>query len=411
MILGWDLQIWKRIEIGLLDWISCTKLYQKFFWWRFARFLSENDGGKWVRSSLCDACWLVSPYLWMVWWLWYFCNKNTKNKQLNSNKPPPRCPFARPPPAFHEMTSTTVQKPGRRRFCGKSLECWRFAFDVWNDLPPPLPKCLLIVKLPPPPPHHKKISKKSCELDKISKTNKKHPINLRPGHSSCLSLKISLGCSLRGPHQRSHLRQGLTWAVGMYRSYGVGFFFRCMGGSYGWHSKNMGVLPPNHPFVHRVWNHYFHYPFWGVFHPYFWKHPGLVIFWRRFFPATFRGVFFLIVFAIIRLWLKAMLIQNAFSGTITYIYFWKKNRCLFLQFSSSFQQPEIKIHELEEVSSVAGMNKGIFKRDHKGSMFQPAMFTYQRTSKSHNIRYMICLCVGCGLVPLKQWIFLTKHKL
>ena len=23
------------------------------------------------------------------------------------------------------------------------------------------------------------------------------------------------------------------------------------------------VPPPNHPFVHRVWNHYFHHPFWG----------------------------------------------------------------------------------------------------------------------------------------------------
>ena len=22
-------------------------------------------------------------------------------------------------------------------------------------------------------------------------------------------------------------------------------------------------VPPNHPFVHRVWNHYFHHPFWG----------------------------------------------------------------------------------------------------------------------------------------------------
>ena len=36
-------------------------------------------------------------------------------------------------------------------------------------------------------------------------------------------------------------------------------------------SKNMGK-PPNHPFVHRVF-HYFHHPFWGVKHPYFWKHP------------------------------------------------------------------------------------------------------------------------------------------
>ena len=34
-------------------------------------------------------------------------------------------------------------------------------------------------------------------------------------------------------------------------------------------SKNMGK-PPNHPFVHRVWNHYFHHPFWGWLYPYFW---------------------------------------------------------------------------------------------------------------------------------------------
>ncbi len=27
--------------------------------------------------------------------------------------------------------------------------------------------------------------------------------------------------------------------------------------------KIMGK-PPNHPFVHRVWNHYFHHPFWGT---------------------------------------------------------------------------------------------------------------------------------------------------
>ena len=32
------------------------------------------------------------------------------------------------------------------------------------------------------------------------------------------------------------------------------------------------MVPPNHPFVHRVF-HYFHHPFWG-FYPYFWKHPN-----------------------------------------------------------------------------------------------------------------------------------------
>ena len=31
------------------------------------------------------------------------------------------------------------------------------------------------------------------------------------------------------------------------------------------------MVPPNHPFVHRVWNHYFNHPFWGVKSPYFWK--------------------------------------------------------------------------------------------------------------------------------------------
>ena len=31
-------------------------------------------------------------------------------------------------------------------------------------------------------------------------------------------------------------------------------------------TKNRGEkTPPNHPFVHRVWNHYFHHPFWGTF--------------------------------------------------------------------------------------------------------------------------------------------------
>ena len=35
----------------------------------------------------------------------------------------------------------------------------------------------------------------------------------------------------------------------------------------------IGVGPPNHPFVHRVF-HYFHHPFWG-FSPYCWKHPNM----------------------------------------------------------------------------------------------------------------------------------------
>ena len=36
-----------------------------------------------------------------------------------------------------------------------------------------------------------------------------------------------------------------------------------------WVFLKIGVGPPNHPFVHRVF-HYFHHPFWGDKHPYFW---------------------------------------------------------------------------------------------------------------------------------------------
>ena len=31
-----------------------------------------------------------------------------------------------------------------------------------------------------------------------------------------------------------------------------------------WVFPKIGVGPPNHPFVHRVWNHYFHHPFWDT---------------------------------------------------------------------------------------------------------------------------------------------------
>ena len=34
------------------------------------------------------------------------------------------------------------------------------------------------------------------------------------------------------------------------------------------------MVPPNHPFLHRVFHH-FHHPFWGKNH-YFWKHPNCV---------------------------------------------------------------------------------------------------------------------------------------
>ena len=36
------------------------------------------------------------------------------------------------------------------------------------------------------------------------------------------------------------------------------------------------LTPQIYPFVHRVWNHYFHHPFW-VFSLYFWKHPNIAI--------------------------------------------------------------------------------------------------------------------------------------
>ena len=29
------------------------------------------------------------------------------------------------------------------------------------------------------------------------------------------------------------------------------------------------MVPPNHPLKNRVWNHYFHHPFWGVSIPLF----------------------------------------------------------------------------------------------------------------------------------------------
>ena len=54
--------------------------------------------------------------------------------------------------------------------------------------------------------------------------------------------------------------------------------------------KRGGSFPPNHPFVHRVWSHYFHHPFWGC-SPYFWKHPDRTLLFLLFFLADF--VFFL----------------------------------------------------------------------------------------------------------------------
>ena len=49
---------------------------------------------------------------------------------------------------------------------------------------------------------------------------------------------------------------------------GVDEVFYCLEFPNGW--KKMGVepkiwgKPPNHPFVHRVWNHYFHHPLWNT---------------------------------------------------------------------------------------------------------------------------------------------------
>ena len=47
--------------------------------------------------------------------------------------------------------------------------------------------------------------------------------------------------------------------------------FFCLGGGMWVSTQKYGKTTPNHPFVHRVWNHYFHHPFLG--YPYFWKHP------------------------------------------------------------------------------------------------------------------------------------------
>ncbi len=35
------------------------------------------------------------------------------------------------------------------------------------------------------------------------------------------------------------------------------------------------VVPPNHPIVNRGF-HYFHHPFWGVYHPYFWFNTHII---------------------------------------------------------------------------------------------------------------------------------------
>ena len=49
-------------------------------------------------------------------------------------------------------------------------------------------------------------------------------------------------------------------------------FFRWVGSTTNWvFPKIVGKLPPNHPWINRVF-HDFHHPFWGKI-PYFWKHP------------------------------------------------------------------------------------------------------------------------------------------
>ena len=53
-------------------------------------------------------------------------------------------------------------------------------------------------------------------------------------------------------------------------------------------SKNNGKTPPNHPFVHRVWNHDFHHPFLGVKSTYFWvdtHRPAHLVIWSSFLSA------------------------------------------------------------------------------------------------------------------------------
>ena len=52
-------------------------------------------------------------------------------------------------------------------------------------------------------------------------------------------------------------------------------------------SENRGV-PPNHPFVHRVF-HYFHHSFWGVFPLFLVKHPFGRLLRGSFFPSASNG--------------------------------------------------------------------------------------------------------------------------
>ena len=148
-----------------------------WFFVKICQIPSENDGGKWVRSSLCDAADLFHLIFWMVWWLWYFCNKNTKNKQLNSNKPPRVAhlqgrhqPFTR----WHlqRYRSLAVEDSPEKAW---SVEGFPSMFEMIYT--PPFQSVFSIVQLPPPT-HHKK--KTSCEFEKSQK--QKTSINLRPGH-------------------------------------------------------------------------------------------------------------------------------------------------------------------------------------------------------------------------------------
>ena len=63
------------------------------------------------------------------------------------------------------------------------------------------------------------------------------------------------------------------------------------------------MVPPNHPFVHRVF-HYFHHPFWGVFPLFLVQHPKCLWFLLTLVvtESTFEDVFFSVF--LIKKWVR-----------------------------------------------------------------------------------------------------------
>ena len=97
--------------------------------------------------------------------------------------------------------------------------------------------------------------------------------------SSCKHVKEEIRARVdprSGWHDPHNGGDGVGWVGGVLGFGGIGW----LGGKWAqqkhqvcevWHTWVFPktVVPPNHPFVHRVF-HYFHHPFWGVKSPNFW---------------------------------------------------------------------------------------------------------------------------------------------